>query len=218
MTTKRAPEMRLAASKSMPRRAPTATWSLGSNSNVRGAPQRRISRLSASSRPGGTLACRMFGIPSCTSDTCACIRSSSTSSPVSLADSDSPSANRGAASRPCALACPVALALALRSARIPSASTCAALRRSSSPAIASTSSTNPRRPNSAATFGNSARNNLGSSTLFLPRVFRVPAPHCRRPSRHRPTGRPFLHQTRSRARRAASASPILISRPRGAGT
>jgi len=30
---------------------------------------------------GGTLACSMFGIPSCTSETCACIRSSSASSP-----------------------------------------------------------------------------------------------------------------------------------------
>src|SRR6202789_1509444 len=221
ITTNRAPEMRPAASKSIPIRSPKATWSLGAKSNCRATPQRRTSTLAVSSRPSGTPECGMLGRPNCRSNTCACIASSCLSTPCSSWPKDSPKARKALASCPLALACPTALALALRSARSRSASICTALRCSSRAAKAATSSTNPRRARAAATPGKSLRSNLGSSKMksliycgpklrddkdtkqrgypadvTFPRKRR----YCRRTHRHtapvlRPTGTPYLPVT-----------------------
>ncbi len=121
-----------------------------------------------------------------------------------------PRASKAAASWPLALACPTALALALRSARSRSASICTALRCSSRrqrPRHRARSRAAParRQPrvNRCAAASDRAREFLPcESTPNDVRTYDPPAPRA----------------CRSRSRRAANASPILISSPRGAGT
>src|SRR5512135_56427 len=166
-TTKRAPEIRPAASKSIcANRSPIATWSSGVYSNSRGVPQRRTSTFEFSSRPSGTLSCSMFGSPSMSSSNSACTATSSLSRPSSLRASRLPSSIRVVTSSPLPFAMPTFLACALRAERVSSAATCAALRRSSSARKRSTSRLKPRRARLAATAAGSERSRRASSIVL----------------------------------------------------
>jgi hypothetical protein len=158
-----------------------------------------------------------IGQPQLQVESSACIRSSclrlpaiSTPKRLARAPAEAPRPALG-------LGLPHALALALRSARNRSASICRRLRCSSRAAKTRDVEHEAAARQLGGHPGKSLRSSFGSSTLFLPRVGFLR--YCRRGAAPH-HGDAFLapNDRESRARRAASASPILISRPRGAGT
>ena len=209
-TTKRAPEMRAAASKSSPPNfTPRSTWSSGVKSNSRGVPWRRTSTLAVSSRPSGTESCSRFGRPISQASDSVCTAASATSAAVSSPVSCSPRASIALASSPLPLAIPTALALALRSARSRSASICTALRRSSRARNASRSSTKPRRARLRATASVSVRSCLESSTSFS---VLLPAA-CQSPANISPSARPAKAATRQTSTVTATYAAARIASP-----
>ena len=64
----------------MPSASPSSQCGFGSKSNLRGSPQRRISTLSCSSLPFGTLECGIFGSLSASSSSSFCISADLSSS------------------------------------------------------------------------------------------------------------------------------------------
>jgi hypothetical protein len=120
-TTKRAPLMRAAASKSMPpRAAPRSTWSLGAfrrpAGSLEASPQRRISTLPPRPRPPARRAAGMLGRPPAGPSAWPPTRASSSPAVAMTPFSASTSAIRRAASASSflALAWPISLELSLR--------------------------------------------------------------------------------------------------------
>src|SRR5918996_262151 len=163
-TTNRAPDNLAARSKSMPRRPPSSSCSLGANSKRRGSPQLRSSTLSLSSAPSGTSGASGLGTVASTSASSAA-RSRSASSAAWIDALSAPtSAISGAASPPCACRLPISLDSALRRAWACCTSVCsartAASRSSSSAAIAGS----PRRLSASSSASGCSRTHLRSST------------------------------------------------------
>ena len=116
-TTKRAPDMRLAAAKSIsPSASPISTWSLASKSKLLGSPTLRISRLALSSAPMGTAALATLGRPASRSRSRASRSRSASSRSRSSFLSPATSSTSARTSSPRALAAPISFDARLRRA------------------------------------------------------------------------------------------------------
>src|SRR5471032_736810 len=131
-TTKRAPDILLAAAKSIsPVASPRSTWSLGWKAKLRWLPVRRISTLPVSSMPSGTSSNGRLGSTSSAAVSSASSSAASASPFFSPSSRDATSAISASAFSPLRLAMPICWLSALRLAWRVSLSVMAARRRAS---------------------------------------------------------------------------------------
>ena len=148
VTTKRAPEIFAAASKSIiPNASPISKCCFGAKSNVGGVPTFLISLLSRSSLPSGTSSRAKFGITASAASSAACLTRSSFSSSAIASFSVATSPIRISANAPsfAPLALPISFDTALRFASASCSLVLTARRASSCLISPPDNGSNPRR-------------------------------------------------------------------------